>query len=219
MNDIQAFESKVEEHRKMYIASCGENWFEYYFALQSLSKLYSDDGNMDEAVKIIDESVDVLEKRRHLTSVKRRHFASVKKNAITDDLFQQINYWRDRVDSLRECMDDNIIDFIKAVMALCQLLCAANMSNVALLVYDEVFDIISSELFSTLNELDKREMEYLSMVLMTEATLCALETGDEKLARSYCIMALQRIVQQQEKESTIFNWHYVSDMCQKILSC
>lgn len=217
MCDITMLENEARTARFKYKTSKGSEWVRLVLALRTLAEAYRSQNLLKEAIRCDEESNKVLERIQQKTTPPIR----VPENSESVlAYFDETNHWAEKAEESRKELENggSTTKYAKTVNALCEFLCLSGQPKLALLKYEEALQILLNRV-NTNNE--ERERTYLIIVILLKASKCALDLGNESLARSYSVYPFLYLAENAEKDnldSSSINWSYVAELCKSLMN-
>lgn len=217
MRDITMLENEARTARSRYKTSKGAEWVRLVLALKTLAEAYRSQNLLKEAIRCDDESDKVLERIQQKTTSPIRISES---SESVFAYFDETNHWAMKAEESRKELENggSTTKYAKTVNALCEFLCLSGQPRLALLKYEEALQVLLNGAH-TINE--ERERTYLIIVILLKASKCALDLGNESLARSYSVYPFLYLAENAEKDnldSASINWSYVAELCKSLMN-
>lgn len=217
MRDITMLENEARMARSRYKTSKGTEWVRLVLALKTLAEACRSQNLFDEATRCDDESNKVLDRIQQKMSSPIR----VPENSESVlAYFDETSHWAEKAEESRKELENggSTTKYAKTVNALCEFLCLSGLPKLALLKYEEALQILLNGVH---NNNEERERTYLIIVILLKASKCALDLGNESLARSYSVYPFLYLAENVEKnnlDSASINWSYVAELCKSLIN-
>lgn len=212
---IVDLESKAKIAKRNYESSQGKEWVSHVLALKALSYAYSM-GNRPKDATTCARKADIILKQEKVNIVASLFDSNT--NASLIKYYDKIIYWEHKVGERKSVLgtEDSYLNYAKAVNALCEFLRLAGQSDIALLLYEDALQIIFPKISS--NNHDLNEI-YITLIMLLQASLCAIESGNITISRKYCVLPLLILAERSELwyNNKIINWDYIIDLSKELI--
>ena len=217
MSDISMLEKEAGTARSRYKSSKGAEWVRLVLALKTLAEAYRSQNLLEKAIRCDAESNKVLERIQQKTTSPIR--VSENPESVLA-YFDETNHWAEKAEESRKELENggSTTKYAKTVNALCEFLCLSGQPKLALLKYEEALRVLLNGVH---NNHEERERTYLIIVILLKASKCALDLGNESLARSYSVYPFLYLAENAEKENldhSSINWSYVAELCKSLMN-
>ena len=217
MCDITTLKNEAQTARSRYKTSKGTEWVRLILSLKTLAEAYRSQKLFEEAIRCDDESNKLVDRIQQKMA---SPICAPEKSESVMAYFDETIQWAEKAEKSRKELENggSTTKYAKTINALCEFLCLSGQPKLALLKYEEALQVL---LNGVKNNNEERERTYLIIVILLKASKCALDLGNESLARSYSVYPFLYLAENVEKnnlDSASINWSYVAELCKSLIN-